>query len=146
MTLIRITDVKQSKERILFDINEVRKQHNLPVVTPCKTLDVPCQEHSENMAHGDFFGHYNPHKKEYPSTRILKAGYDWRKNGGTFREIIIAGWSADYFVEQWMNSYSHRMAILNPKVKDIGIGYFYLPNDKGVSNWYNYSTVILGVR
>jgi uncharacterized protein YkwD len=144
--MLKITDVTGCKSRVIEDINNVRKQHNLKELKLSAILDIPAQSHSESMAINDFFGHYDPYNKTYAQNRVLNAGYNYRETRGTFREIIIAGFSVEYFVSNWMRSYSHKKAILHPDVKEIGIGYFYYPKDTGKENWFNYCTAILGVR
>lgn len=49
-----------------------------------------------------------------------------RNRGRTWGENIAAGHvSAQETVEQWMNSQGHRENILNPRFRELGVGYAY---------------------
>ncbi len=49
-----------------------------------------------------------------------------RNRGRTYGENIAAGHaSAAEVVEQWMNSDGHRQNILNPRFRELGVGYAY---------------------
>lgn len=51
-------------------------------------------------------------------------------------ENIAAGPpSAKIVVEAWMNSPSHKENIMNPKFREMGIGYLYLPNSEYKHYW-----------
>ena len=51
-------------------------------------------------------------------------------------ENIAAGQrSAKEVVEAWMNSPSHRENIMNPKFRELGMGYLYLPDSKYKHYW-----------
>lgn len=51
-------------------------------------------------------------------------------------ENIAAGQrSSREVVEAWMNSPSHRENIMNPKFRELGVGYLYMPNLKYKHYW-----------
>ncbi len=51
-------------------------------------------------------------------------------------ENIAAGQrSAEEVVQAWMDSPSHRENIMNPKFKELGMGYLYLPDSKYKHYW-----------
>ena len=68
-------------------------------------------------------------------TRLKKAGYV------TFRaseNIYASPRTPEQVVRGWMNSAGHRANILDPKVREIGIGHYYLRNDGGRVRYHHY--------
>jgi uncharacterized protein YkwD len=47
-------------------------------------------------------------------------------------------------VAGWMNSPGHRANILNPALKEIGVGYYFLAEDTGEVNYHHYWTQVFG--
>ena len=45
-------------------------------------------------------------------------------------------------VTGWMNSPGHRVNILNPRLKEIGVGYYFLADDTGKVNYRHYWTQV----
>jgi uncharacterized protein YkwD len=77
--------------------------------------------HSQNMALQDFFSHTGKDGSSLAS-RISATGYQF----SVAAENIAAGSSTpEQVVSSWMNSSGHRANILNPNLKEIGIGYYF---------------------
>ena len=91
------------------------------------------------MAEDDFFGHKG-NDLSSPWDRIDAAGYG---NWYVLSENIAAGYqTADSAVAAWMNSSGHRANILNCRLEETGVGYFYLANDTGRVNYRSYWTQV----
>jgi uncharacterized protein YkwD len=104
------------------------------VVSP--QLVSAAQGHSEDMAVNDFFSHTSSDGRS-PWDRIRETGYSF----SSAAENIAAGYSsANSAVAAWMNSSGHRANILNCRLKETGIGYYYLQNDTGKVNYRTYWT------
>jgi uncharacterized protein YkwD len=116
--------------------NNYRQQNGLQVVTYSSTLSVAAQVHSQNMALQDFFNHTGLDGST-PGQRVNAVGYQY----SIITENIAAGFStAEQVIQAWINSPSHRANLLNPTVKEIGVGYYYLSNDIGNVNYNMYWT------
>jgi uncharacterized protein YkwD len=95
-------------------------------------LDVSSEGHSSRMASEDFFGHCDMVNFSTPEERMTAAGYIWNQ----FAENISGGPSTPNLVMYaaapfgWMNSEPHRNAILDPHVREIGIGYVFSGDDE----------------
>ena len=104
-------------------INAARASNNLPALTSSDKLNTAAQSHSEDMACNNFLNHTGWNGST-PDSRIAAAGYA----ASTARENIYAqppqyGGNPQAAVDWWMGDPQHRDAILDPQVKDIGIGY-----------------------
>jgi len=97
--------------------------------------------HSQNMALQDFFSHTGKDGSSLAS-RISATGYQF----SAAAENIAAGSSTpEQVVSSWMSSSSgHRANILNPNLKEIGIGYYFLADDTGSVNFNHYWTQVFG--
>src|SRR4028119_834567 len=94
--------------------------------------------HSQNMALQDFFSHTGKDGSSLGS-RISATGYQF----SAAAENIAAGSSTpQQVVSSWMNSSGHRANILNPNLKEIGIGYYFLADDTGSVNFNHYWTQV----
>jgi serralysin len=94
--------------------------------------------HSQNMALQDFFSHTGKDGSSLAS-RITATGYQF----SAAAENIAAGSSTpEQVVSSWMNSSGHRANILNPNLKEIGIGYYFLADDTGSVNFNHYWTQV----
>jgi serralysin len=94
--------------------------------------------HSQNMALQDFFSHTGKDGSSLAS-RISATGYQF----SAAAENIAAGSSTpEQVLSSWMNSSAHRANILNPNLKEIGIGYYFLADDTGSVNFNHYWTQV----
>jgi uncharacterized protein YkwD len=120
--------------------NQFRAKNGLAPLTLNSKLSAAAQAHSRNMAVQDFFDHKGLDGTS-AGDRVSQAGYDWH----TVAENIAAGQKTPReVVDAWINSPSHRVNILNPTVKDIGVGYFFLADDTGKTNYNAYWTQEFG--
>lgn len=127
-------------DQIVSLSNEFRRQNGLPPLTLNPLLTLAAQTQSQNMALQDYFDHISS-TGVTPGQRATAAGYRWSR----VAENIGAGYTtAAGVVQGWIDSPGHRANLLDPKVKEIGVGYFFLANDTGSVNWNHYWTQVLG--
>ncbi len=120
--------------------NQFRATNGLAPLTLNSKLSEAAQTHSQNMATQDFFSHTGKDGSS-AGDRVSKTGYDWR----TVAENIAAGQSTpSEVVNSWINSPGHRLNILNTTIKEIGVGYFFLAEDTGTTNYNAYWTQNFG--
>lgn len=135
VSLVRAEDKKEARgleltkdEQTLLDlINKERSKKELPPLQPNTVLFEVARGHSANMARQMKMEHELDGKN--PGQRILGAGYDY---GRATENIAMAdgpGVPLTRIVSDWMKSEIHRNNILDPKVKETGLGL--ATNDKG---------------
>lgn len=126
--------------RIVELTNAQRRSSGLPELRFNPVLAAAAQKHSADMALEDFFSHKSPNGSN-ASQRAQALGYPSAFVG----ENIAAGRSTpeDAFAG-WMNSEGHRNNILNPNYQEIGVGYYFLANDTGDTNYKHYWTQCFG--
>lgn len=102
----------------LRETNAVRSKAHLPALRPDARLARAAQAHAcDNARHGTY-----AHRGSDGSTlaqRLSRAGYPYR------RAAENTGWgfrSAASALHWWMGSPPHRANLLNPRLKEIGIG------------------------
>jgi uncharacterized protein YkwD len=104
-------------------INAARTANGLPALTLSDKLNVAAQSHSGDMACNNFLSHTGWNGST-PDARVAAAGYA----ASVARENIYAqppqyGGTPQTAVDWWMSDPTHRDAILDAQVKEIGIGY-----------------------
>ncbi|MGF1499060.1 MAG: CAP domain-containing protein [Elainellaceae cyanobacterium] len=126
--------------RILELTNLRRSESGISPLTLNADLNEAAQLHSEDMALEDFFSHTGSDGST-PFDRIAETGYDY----AVAAENIAAGYATpEAVVEGWMNSPGHRANILNPTLKQLGVGYYFLETDTGSVNHNHYWTQTFG--
>ena len=124
--------------RVLELTNIERSKLGLSPLTFNTQLLNAAENHTQNMALQDFFSHTGKDGSSLGS-RISATGYKF----SAAAENIAAGSSTpEQVVSSWMNSSGHRTNILNPNLKEIGIGYYFLANDTGTENFNHYWTQV----
>lgn len=120
---VRITsasfqDLSLWPKEVMRLTNEIREEHGLCVLEWNDTLAKAAYKHSLDMVNRNFFDHENP-DGESPIDRIRNEGLIFF----TAAENIAAGQSSPQaVVKAWMESEGHRANILNPDLKQIGVG------------------------
>jgi uncharacterized protein YkwD len=118
--------------------NQFRQDNGLDPLGFDPQLATAAQTHSQNMAIQDFFSHTGLEGSNI-GDRVDATGYDFFTAG----ENIAAGYSTpEIVVDGWINSEGHRANLLNPDFTEIGVGYFFLENDTGSSNFNHYWTQV----
>lgn len=137
-------------QEFLLLVNNERALYGLAPVTLDPQLDLAAQLHTDDIAYNDINLtaplNVDPHIGSNGSTlgsRVQAAGYQYQ----TAVENISAGqYTANEVFQDWKNSPSHLDNILNPNVTQLGVGHVLLENDTGVSNFFDYWTIVLGTR
>jgi uncharacterized protein YkwD len=127
-------------EQVIGLTNQERAQYGCPALTANDQLTNAAQRHSRDMAINDYFSHTGLYGSSL-FDRIAREGYQYR----TAAENIAAGSvTPEHVVAGWMNSEGHRKNILNCDLREIGVGYYYLENDTGDTNYKHYWTQVFG--
>ena len=106
-------------QQLVSLINEARTDAQLPALAVDAQLTAAAQKHSLDMACGNFLSHTGSNGS-WIGDRLAAAGYITY----TYEEIIAIGAPQDA-MNQWRNSPSHWESVLNPVMKEIGVGYVY---------------------
>ena len=117
-------------------INKARADAGVPTLTLNAQLAASAQAHSTDMACNGYFDHKGRNNSTIHD-RVVAAGY-----APKFSEemIFCSGYPADAF-KWWMGDPPHHDVIVDPRVKEIGVGYAYLPH----SSCGSYYAVDLGM-
>lgn len=100
-------------------INTYRQQNSLPALAWSSGLKRPAAWLSNDMFTKDYFSHTDSLGR-IPDIRIKECGYDWK----SFAENIYMGSNDPQTVfNAWKNSPTHNTNMLNPNVKEAGIGF-----------------------
>ena len=119
-------DVEAYRAEVVRLTNAERAKAGLPPLVRNPMLDQAAQDYAKAMALNDFYSHQDPRTGTSSADRVEEAGYAWMQ----VAENIAAGQKTpEQVVEAWMNSPKHRANILNPDLKEIGVGYYYDPSD-----------------
>lgn len=128
------------EQEVLKLTNDFRKSNGLKPLVLDQSLEEAADLHTQNMANRDFFSHTGKDGKS-PSDRAKRAGYE----SGFVGENIAAGYrTPQSVVDGWINSPGHRANLLNANYNEIGLGYYYLQNDTGGTNYNSYWTQVFG--
>ncbi|MEU2718689.1 CAP domain-containing protein [Streptomyces sp. NPDC007205] len=121
-------------ERILQLVNKERAAAGLHPLTLNSRLSKAAQAHSNEMARTSLYSHTGPDGSS-PGDRIQKSGYSWSMWA---ENIHHRQGSPETIMADWMHSPGHRANILNPRLREIGIGVdsggTYWTQDFGTSN------------
>ena len=98
-------------------INKERQGQGLDPLTMNSSLSSAARLHSQDMINRNFFNHVNPDGLT-PGDRARNAGYNFI----ALAENICGNSSIDAGHSSLMGSSSHRVNILNPNYKEVGIG------------------------
>ncbi len=136
--------IQNYANRVIARTNLYRQQNGCPALTANPILMSTAQAHSEDMAIHDFVGH-NSFDGTTAWDRIRQAGYRY----SIVAENVAWGQpTPEQVVDAWFNETPpndlHRLNILNCKLHDIGVGYYYLANDPGNITAHYYWTEDFG--
>jgi uncharacterized protein YkwD len=104
-----------SEASLLNVMNAVRKSRGLPALRVDYHLVRAARGHSADMMHRQYFAHGSV------AGRVVAAG----ARGPLFGEDLAwaTGITANWVVEHWLASPSHRAVLLRPGFRRVGIGY-----------------------
>jgi len=101
-----------------MEINAVRTREGALPLWPNIQLARAAQGHAQALADGEASGHFGADGSD-PLQRITDAGY----LPNAFGEDIAMGSAAPrLIVEAWMRSPAHRQVLLDPSLREVGLG------------------------
>jgi uncharacterized protein YkwD len=113
-------NLERVRYAVLCLVNRERARHGEAALHPNRRLRRAAQSHTDSMARGGYFAHGSP------LSRMRAAGYVSRARGYEVGENIAFGtlWLATprAIVSSWMRSAGHRANILDPRLRDSGVG------------------------
>ena len=128
--------------RMLDRINEYRALNELPPLALDPALMRAAMAHTHDMAENDVFDHTGSDGADL-GARLERVAYRFRQAA----ENIAGGTaSPERTVDRWMASSGHRQNLLDPRFRDVGVGYLDYPDDGGKVRYRHYWTVVLGVK
>jgi uncharacterized protein YkwD len=137
-----IEDLATLSAEMVRLVNIERKKQGVPALAVNKALAKSAQAHAAFMAENDCFNHRCPNEPNL-GIRARNAGYKWR---GVAENIAAGQLDVAQVVAGWMTSPGHRKNILDPRFREIGIGYVLLDRDGGQITWRHYWVQNFGVR
>ncbi len=110
-------DRTRVEAEMLARINGVRRQAGLPALALNPLLDRISQEHADDMLLRSYFGHRTPEGLG-PSERARADGY----LAGIGENLVEKRYSVQEALDAWLGSPPHRRNILDPDVREVGLG------------------------
>jgi uncharacterized protein YkwD len=140
-------NVELVRAAVLCLHNQIRQQHNLPLLKDNGKLRKAAVGHSGDMVDEGYFDHTTPDGSSFVD-RIIGSGYVKRNDAWTLGENLAWG-TGDLSTPQgvmnsWMASPGHKANILKRAYREVGIGIrLGVPSDDGVGATY---TADFGVK
>lgn len=132
--------MSKEEAQILQEVNAIRAKGyrcgntNMAPAAPVTWngyLAEAARGHARDMATRNFFDHTNPDGQDV-AHRVQAAGYtNWREVG----ENIAAGFTASNVVQGWLESNSHCTTLMDPALKEMGVGYIYRSSSTYGTYW-----------
>lgn len=98
--------------------NQVRARNGLQKARANATLSGVAAAHARDMERNGYFSHLSQDGSR-PAQRVTRAGYSW----SFVAENIASGLATrGSVVDAWLDSPTHREAMLDPRVREFGIG------------------------
>ena len=129
-------EIQQFKDHVFELVNQERVKANMQPLKYNPLLEQAAQNHSNDMNMRNFYSHTSLDGKT-PINRIKATGY--LNNNRSYRaaeNIALGHHSPKQVMGGWMRSTGHRKNILNPELKEIGIGVTKNKNRNGYSGYY----------
>lgn len=123
--------------QLLTLINQERAAAGLAPLTPAPELMAAAQAHSQDMAASGMISHTGADGRT-AGQRIQDAGYAWQRYGENIAVSFPTPAAAMGF---WINSAPHRGNILDPGMREVGIGYA-----QQATGYGHYWTITFGER
>lgn len=125
---------KNAVRDVIRLINQERAAHGLKPLKRARRLMAAAQFHAKYMAKNDCYEHECSGGPTFPE-RLQKAGYlSFRAS----ENIHASPRTPMAVVAGWMNSPGHRANILDARVRELGVGHYYLAPDGGRAPYYHY--------
>lgn len=125
-----VNAIESTEKRIFELVNQFRVENGLPTLIYSKNLESTARYKSNSMVQFNYFSHYLPNHENKLLGYLIWDVYHLNCNvagenifkyeGPTSSKV-----TAEYMVESWKNSPTHRAAMLSTKYKYIGVGVVY---------------------
>lgn len=126
-------------------INQERRAHEATKLGRDLSLERAAASHSKVMAATDCLDHRCQGEASLDS-RIAKAGYFVDALAWEYAENTGCARSAEAMVASWMASRMHRVYILDPDFRDIGVGVVQTPAESLCENDYSTFAIVVAWR
>jgi uncharacterized protein YkwD len=127
----------QKAQRLLDLVNQARRNAGLGPVALSGALNTAAANYSQVQAAQGRISHVGPDGSSI-GDRINRVGYRW----SACAENLAAGYAGpDEVFAAWMQSAGHRANILNPKMREMGVGHTHRDGDPARLN--NYWVLVL---
>jgi len=133
------------RSTVMCLVNAERRRHARNPLSRSKALQRASQHHANKMAATNCLSHQCPGEGSLAS-RIRRFGYTRGANSWKFAENTGCGLSAEAMVMNWMASRYHRINIVDPRFKDIGVGYTDARVEGRCKRSYGTFAVVFAVR
>jgi uncharacterized protein YkwD len=111
------------RREVLGLVNGFRSERGLRQLNTDSRLNAAAQTHAEDMAERDYIAHISPDGGT-PGERATVIEYRWSR----FLENVAVGQpTPTEAVEVCKASHGHRRAMLDPEIRELGIGFAFLP-------------------
>lgn len=120
-TPVADSNVKDLRKSIRCMINEERAVHGFGKLLRNKPLQKAAQRHTKAMVAADCLAHRCGDEPNL-ETRLRQAGYFDGVKAWRYAENTGCGESAEAMIANWLASLYHRVNILDPDFRDIGVG------------------------
>jgi uncharacterized protein YkwD len=122
------------QEQMLGLMNQVRADAARPPLTRLAVLDRMAMAHAADMACRDYFDHRNPERQKLQDR--LKRANDgsvtaWRR----LAEVIGTSVTPHRQLERWLDSRSHRRAVLEEEHDRVGVGLVRIAGSRYGTYW-----------
>ncbi len=110
------------EQAVLLAVNRERSALRLAVLTPSSALAAVARAHSQDMADRGYLSHVDPEGRG-PADRVARAGIRYARLAENIHwSQNDPGDAAEVAVRAWLASPGHRRAMLDPDVRESGVG------------------------
>lgn len=113
--------------RVVELVNRERRARDIPPLKCTAALDKAARYHAVDLGQDDYFSHDTYDRRNGELVRVcgaferMRVWYDY----WAAAENVAAGYrTPEAVMEGWLGSEGHRRNILNPDLREIGVGYF----------------------
>src|SRR4051794_23123213 len=124
-------------------VNQERAIHGLAKLDRNESLKTASQWHVKTMVETGCLAHRCPDEDDL-DTRLDRAGYFDGAESWRYAENTGCGASAEAMVANWMHTVYHRINILDPDFRDIGVGVSHKRVNKRCGRGYATFAVVFG--
>jgi uncharacterized protein YkwD len=125
----RVTRVPTLEVQTLAAINELRREHGLPMLRSSAVLASAAQSHSLSMAEHGYFTHSSARGSAF--AKRVGADFGRYKAIGETMAWASPALSAQQTLALWLRSPQHRKTLLAPAWSEIGLGAVHTPAAPG---------------